>query len=88
MSYLLRPCRSDSAYLALPDSRLDLDLGAVDRLLQEHGYEVLNVKVMLIATGEEEITVYRSGKLLIKTRDPEVAAREADRFWALDPASV
>jgi len=46
------------------------------------GWRVSDVKVMLIVEGEPELTLYESGKVLVKTHD-EAQARDAiDRVYA------
>lgn len=81
---ILRPCKNTAAFEALPDSgRLRVDLDALERTLLDSGWElVVNAAVMLIVRKEIEASIYQSGKMLLKTRDPG-AARKA--FSALHP---
>ncbi len=71
---LLRPCRNTAAFEVLPDEKGQLDLDAVEAGLTGAGYKrVVRAGVMLIMRREVEVSVYRSGKMLIKTRDPQEA---------------
>jgi len=81
---ILRPCKNTAAFEALPDSgHLQVDLDALERILNGAGWEtVVNAAVMLIVRRDLEASIYRSGKMLLKTRDPE-AARAA--FAAIHP---
>jgi hypothetical protein len=79
--YLLKPCRTATAYISTlkQSKRLDLD-AAADRLRRK-GWVVSDVKVMLILEGEPELTVYESGKILVKTDDEGTARAAIDRVY-------
>lgn len=81
---ILRPCKNTAAFEALPDNgRLTVDLDALERTLQEEGWTlVVNAAVMLIVRKDIEASIYRSGKMLLKTRDPDIARQV---FAALHP---
>jgi hypothetical protein len=81
---ILRPCKNTAAFEALPDNgRLSVDLDALERVLLEEGWEpVVNAAVMLIMKKDVEVSIYKSGKMLLKTRDPVVAK---ELFAALHP---
>ncbi|MBW3582895.1 MAG: hypothetical protein KY455_07335 [Euryarchaeota archaeon] len=71
---LLRPCKNTAAFEALPDRPLQVDLDRLESVLVGAGWSlVVNAAVMLIVRKETEVSVYRSGKVLIKTRDPDEA---------------
>lgn len=74
---LLQPCKTTAAYEAIPERDLRLDLEAVERNLHASGWRTLaNAGIMLvIQRGADDASVFQSGKLLIKTRDPAVAER-------------
>ncbi len=59
----------------MPDDRkLQLDLGPVKAALEADGWEtVTDAIVMVIVKREVEVSVFKSGKMLIKTRDPAAA---------------
>lgn len=74
---VLRPCKTTAAYEAVPERDLRLDLGALEPRFHEQGWVTLaNAGVMLVLQrGPDDVSLFRSGKLLIKTRDASVAER-------------
>lgn len=72
---ILRPCKNTAAFEALPDNgRLRVDLDALERTLVATGWDlVVNAAVMLIVKRDLEVSIYQSGKMLLKTRDPDIA---------------
>ncbi|MGB0652329.1 MAG: hypothetical protein ACPGQL_03930 [Thermoplasmatota archaeon] len=81
---LLRPCKTSAAYEALPEQRMQLDMGALRQRAEAAGYEiVLDARVMLLlrpAAGGVESTVYQGGRVLLKTTDEEAAAAAYDQL--------
>ncbi|HYT00716.1 MAG TPA: hypothetical protein VEO20_08635 [Thermoplasmata archaeon] len=79
--YLLKPCRTATAFISTlkKSSRLDLTDAAVR--LRTAGRHVSDVKVMLIVDGEPELTLYESGKILVKTDDETEARRAIDEVY-------
>ena len=75
---LLELCRNRAGYEAVPRTRLKLRLDEVERDLREAGFEPLaNAGILLVVRWEDvELSVFESGKLLVKTRD-EAKARVA-----------
>lgn len=86
---LLQPCRTTAAYEAIPEGDLGLDLGRFAEHAQRLGWEVLaDAGVMLVVRrGPDDASVFRSGKLLIKTRDRTVAERVWTELSALYPGA-
>lgn len=81
---MLRPCRNTAAFELLPDAERRLDMGEVEAVLAGAGFtRVVRAGVMLIMRREVEVSVYRSGKMLIKTRDPVVAQGLAPELMGL-----
>ena len=74
--YLLKPCRTATAFISTLKKAQRVDLTAAAERLRSQGWRVSDVKVMLILEGEPELTVYESGKILVKT-DDETLARDA-----------
>ena len=72
--YLLKPCRTATAFISTLKQARRVDLGAAAERLRLKGWIVSDMKVMLILDGDPELTVYESGKILVKT-DEEAAAR-------------
>ena len=79
--YLLKPCRTATAFISTLKQARRVDLGAAAERLRLKGWVVSDMKVMLILDGAPELTVYESGKILVKT-DEEAAARASiDRVY-------
>jgi hypothetical protein len=90
MPIVLRPCTKKSGYEALPtdasgnwDQSKRLDLSDVSDLLVNNGCEVLAAGVLLLVQcpGLAEVSVYPSGRLMIKTEDEAIAKKAAE--WVL-----
>lgn len=73
-------CAKRAGYEVTPDDPLDVDIERAVERLEEAGFEVLtNAGILCVAqTGPVEVSVFESGRLLIKT-DQEELAREATR---------
>jgi hypothetical protein len=79
--YLLKPCRTATAFISTLKQSRRVDLAAAAERLRHQGWVVSDVKVMLILDGEPELTVYESGKILVKTDDEGVARAAIDRVY-------
>ena len=79
--YLLKPCRTATAFISSLKQARRVDLGAAAERLRQNGWTVTDVKVMLILEGEPELTVYESGKILVKTDDERTARTAIDRVY-------
>ena len=83
--YLLRPCKSTAAFEALPNAGgvdMNLDLPLCRELLQGIGYkDVCDAGVMQIMKKEIEVTVYPSGKLILKTDSEDTAKRVMNEIY-------
>lgn len=80
---LLRPCSTSAGFLATPERALRLDMAALRASLVADGYAVvLDARIILIVRKGVESSVYDTGKVLLKTTDPE-AARTA--YASLEP---
>jgi len=76
---LVRPCKTTAAYEALPEQELRLDLEQVRHRLTATGWiPVADAGVLLVMRKDVDATVFRSGKLLIKTLDQALAQRVWD----------
>jgi hypothetical protein len=73
--YTLRLCSGRGAFEAIPRPKLDVDLAQVRRRLEARGVPVVDARVLLIAKLEEEVTVSRDGRVLIKAHNAEHARR-------------
>ncbi len=79
--YLMKPCRTATAFVSTLKKPMRVDLGQAADRLREAGWPVHDVKVMLILGGEPELTLYESGKILVKTNDAESARSAIDRVY-------
>ena len=81
--YLLMPCRTTAAFISTLKKPRRLSLERARRQLETAGLSVEDLSVMLIVNTEPELTLYESGKTLIKTADAEAARRAIDRVYAV-----
>lgn len=90
--YLLKPCRTATAFISSLKRPRRLDLSAAARQLRSAGLRVTDVQVMLIVESSPELTLYESGKTLVKTDDERLARTAIDRVYGIvglaEPASV
>ncbi|MFQ6085128.1 MAG: hypothetical protein ACE5OY_02530 [Candidatus Bathyarchaeia archaeon] len=76
---IVRPCRDKAGFKATPTKKFHLDLAGTEQLLEKgDGYTVLvstpHMTVFRSVNSPVEVTIYRSGKMLIKNvRDLEEA---------------
>jgi hypothetical protein len=81
--YLVQPCATSAGYEARPRRPMRLDLADTERALRAGQVEVLrNAGVVLLARAGCDVTVFPSGKLLLKTADGSVAEEAARRIAA------
>jgi len=79
--YLMKPCRTATAFVSTLKKPMRVDLGRAAERLRETGWRVNDVKVMLILEGDPELTLYESGKILVKTDDAQSARGAIDRVY-------
>lgn len=83
--YLLQPCKSEAAFEAIPQQNNDnlrVDLDACQAALENIGYhEVCNARVLIIMKKELEVTIYPSGKMILKTDSQDSAKRVMDEIY-------
>ena len=79
--YLMKPCRTATAFVSTLKKPARVDLGQAADRLRDAGWRVNDVKVMLILGGEPELTLYESGKILVKTDDATDARAAVDRVY-------
>jgi hypothetical protein len=79
--YLMKPCRTATAFVSTLKKPVRVDLAQAADRLRGAGWSVHDVKVMLILEGEPELTLYESGKILVKTNDAERARGAIDRVY-------
>ncbi len=81
--YLMKPCRTATAFVSTLKKPARIDLGQAAGRLREAGWRVHDVKVMLILEGGPELTLYESGKILVKTDDATHAREAIDRVYGI-----
>jgi hypothetical protein len=79
--YLLKPCRTATAFISTLKKPTRVNLAAAADSLRKAGLTVNDVKVMLIIGGNPELTLYESGKILVKTDDVKMARTAIDRVY-------
>lgn len=81
--FLLKPCKGYAGYLSTMKERTKVDLKSLVDKLESQGYEVLNVKHLLVAKKDFEVTIYPNGKLLVKTDDIEEARKVVESIYGI-----
>jgi len=79
--YLLKPCRTATAFISTLRAPRRFPLDAVAETLRGVGMEVTNLQVMLVVEGAPEFTVYESGKILVKTDSEDLARAAIERVY-------
>ncbi len=79
----LRLCSQGGGFEAIPDQPAHLDLARIRAKLGAEGLPVIDARVMLIVGSDPELTVSRSGRVLVKSADLTAAQRAWVRFWAM-----
>ncbi|DAC60727.1 MAG TPA: hypothetical protein D7I10_07595 [Candidatus Poseidoniales archaeon] len=77
--YLLEMCSGRAAWTVVPDKVNEIDLQAVSAIIENEGWScTLRNRLCYTFAGEDvNITLYPSGKLLIKTDNREIASQIA-----------
>ncbi len=83
--YLLRPCKSSAVFEALPQQmgkKFQLDLSNCRKSLEALGYvEVCDAKILLIMEKSIEVTIFPTGKLIIKTDSHDSAEQIMNEIY-------
>ena len=79
--YLMKPCRTATAFVSTLKKPMRVDRPQAAERLKGSGWRVNDVKVMLILEGDPELTLYESGKILVKTDDATRARGAIDRVY-------
>lgn len=73
----MRLCKSSAAIEALPERKEELNLYEMEEKLRAGGYEIIsNLGPIMVVKKDVEITIYDTGRLLLKTKDEEEAREE------------
>ena len=71
-------CGNQASWQIVPDGVTSIDLDLVGERIIESGYEVgVQSRMVWTFTGPADLTLYPSGKLLVKTSDKELAGKIA-----------
>ncbi len=82
MSYfMMRPCKTTAAYFATLRKHLTLDLEKSGNSLERAGFRVTDCGVLLIIHDDPERTLYKTGRILVKTAEEETARRAAEEIY-------
>ena len=80
-------CGNKAAWQIVPEGVTSINLERVGQLIQDAGYTVgIQNRLCWTFSGPCDLTLYPSGKLLVKTEDKELAATVAEQHvstWAL-----
>jgi hypothetical protein len=80
---VVRICGSE-ANTVIPEERIVFDLKRSMTILQQTGYVVSEREVMLLATRDGvEVSVYRTGRMVIHPAEKEKAREMADTFYRI-----
>ena len=72
--FAMELCGNQASWQIVPDGIKSIDLEAVGSKITEAGFEVgVQSRMVWTFTGTADLTLYPSGKLLVKTADKEVA---------------
>ncbi len=80
-NYLLEMCSGRAAWTVVPDQVMQIELESVSSIIESEGWNcTLRNRLCYTFSGKEvDITLYPSGKLLIKTEKREVATKIAEQ---------
>tara|TARA_B100001250_G_C19475866_1_gene646566 strand:- start:19 stop:300 length:282 start_codon:yes stop_codon:yes gene_type:complete len=79
--FLLEMCSGRAAWTVIPEKIDKIDLEAVTSIIESEGWKcTLRNRLCCTFSGDiADITLYPSGKLLVKTGEREIAASIAER---------
>ena len=78
-SFVMELCGNKSAWQIEVEGIEKIDLDAVGKNIADAGYTVgIQTRLAWTFSGPAELTLYPSGKLLVKTEDKDLAAKIAE----------
>ena len=78
--FAMELCGNKAAWQIVPDGVTSIDLELVGRVIQEAGYSVgIQTRLCWTFSGLCDLTLYPSGKLLVKTENKDLAAEVAQQ---------
>lgn len=85
--FAMELCGNKAAWQIVPEGVTSINLERVGQTIQNAGYTVgIQTRLCWTFSGPCDLTLYPSGKLLVKTEDKELAATVAEQHvstWAL-----
>lgn len=79
----MMPCRTTAAFISTLKKPKRVNLKTAAARLAGAGLPVEDVSVMLIVGTDPELTLYESGKTLVKTADADAARRAIDEVYGV-----
>lgn len=71
-------CGNKAAWQIVPDGIESIDIEAVGMKISDAGFEAgVQSRIVWTFTGNADLTLYPSGKLLVKTADKDIAEKIA-----------
>ena len=85
-----KPCRAKVAYEFLPNKKIKLKLENLENIIEEKFIiEVKSRILLIIKVGDKTVSLFESGKLLVRGEREELAAKEiAKKIVALIPSEL
>ena len=84
--FAMELCGNKAAWQIVPEGISSINLERVGQIIQESGYSVgIQNRLCWTFSGPCDLTLYPSGKLLVKTEDKELATLVAEQHistWA------
>lgn len=76
--YTMELCGNRAAYQVSPNGLSTINLERVGQTISKHGYEVgIQNRLCWTFSGKADLTLYPSGKLLVKTENKDLASKIA-----------
>ena len=77
-------CGNQASWQIVPEGVTSIDLEQVGAKIIESGFEAgVQSRMVWTFTGESDLTLYPSGKLLVKTADKELAEAIATKHMSI-----
>ena len=78
-SFVMELCGNKSAWQIEVEGIEKINLDSVGKMIESAGYTIgIQTRLAWTFSGPAELTLYPSGKLLVKTEDKELAAKIAE----------
>ena len=82
--FAMELCGNQASWQIVPDGVTSIDLEQVGARIGESGYEAgVQSRMVWTFTGPADLTLYPSGKLLVKTADKELAEKIANQHMSV-----